>query len=449
MQRFAITNAIIFTVDPNNRVIPNGTLLVEGDRIVAVGPSTSIAIPDNIPCTDCRGQFALLPGLIDSHSHSSLLRGVTENMQLLDWLPHYQLEHRALTEEDAFHAARLCYLEALKNGTTCVLDMYRFMERCADAATEIGIRVNLAPYAADMPGKDFFATPAENQRLIHSHHNTRNGRVQVWMGLEHLFYCTPSAYQHAVHCAREYGVRIHTHACEQKEEEMAVLQQFGRRSISMLDHYGLLGEHTTIAHCVWLNDDEIQRLADTGTRVAHCPISNAKLASGIARVPEMRAAGISVGLGTDGNVCNNNLDLFEEMKFASLLQKASRLSATVLPADTLLRMATIDGARALGMDQHIGSIEAGKRADFILLDLQTPNLTPVAINDRGGNLLWNLVFSARGSNVSDVWVDGRQLLRNRIPTQVCEQTLLETAQRCALGLMERCDAIADQAVHVI
>ncbi|BDX18123.1 N-ethylammeline chlorohydrolase [Halopseudomonas aestusnigri] len=441
MNHFALHDAAIFTVDPGNRVIPRGTLIVEDGRISAVGPSDELIIPPGMPVIDASGH-ALLPGLIDAHSHSSLMRGVTENMQLMEWLPYYQLEHRALTEEYAFHSARLCYLEALKSGTTCVMDMYRFMHRCADAAGEIGLRVNLAPYVADDPGKDFFATRAENRALIHSHHGAQNGRIQVWMGLEHLFYCTPDAYREALECQAEYGVGIHTHACEQKEEDDAVKAHFGRRSIAQLDHYGILGERTLIAHCVWLNDAEIKRIADTGTSIAHCPISNAKLASGVARVPEMLAAGITVGLGTDGPVCNNSLSLFEEMKFASLIQKATRLDATVLPADQILRMATINGARALGLGDRIGSLEVGKQADLLLLDLAQPNLTPTEINTAGGNLLWNLVFAADARNVAAVWVDGQQLVANGRATRVNEQQVLSEAQQHGLALFQQCRDIS-------
>ena len=441
MNHFALHDAAIFTVDPGNRVIPRGTLIVEDGRISAVGPSDELIIPPGMPVIDASGH-ALLPGLIDAHSHSSLMRGVTENMQLMEWLPYYQLEHRALTEDYAFHSARLCYLDALKSGTTCVMDMYRFMHRCADAAGEIGLRVNLAPYVADEPGKDFFATRAENRALIHSHHGSQNGRIQVWMGLEHLFYCTPDAYREALECQAEYGVGIHTHACEQKEEDDAVKAHFGRRSIAQLDHYGILGERTLIAHCVWLNDEEIKRIADTGTAISHCPISNAKLASGVARVPEMLAAGITVGLGTDGPVCNNSLSLFEEMKFASLIQKATRLDATVLPADQILRMATINGARALGLGDRIGSLEVGKQADLLLLDLAQPNLTPTEINAAGGNLLWNLVFAADARNVAAVWVDGRQLIANGRATRVNEQQVLSEAQQHGLALFQQCRDIS-------
>lgn len=448
MNHFALHDAAIFTVDPHNRVIPRGTLIVEDGRISAVGPSDEVIIPPGMPVIDASGH-ALLPGLIDAHSHSSLMRGVTENMQLMEWLPWYQLEHRALTEEYAYHSARLCYLEALKSGTTCVMDMYRFMARCADAAGEIGLRVNLAPYVADAPGKDFFATRAENRALIHSHHGAQNGRIQVWMGLEHLFYCTPDAYREALQCQADYGVGIHTHASEQKEEDDAVKAEFGRRSIAQLDHYGILGERTLIAHCVWLTDDEIKRVADTGTGIAHCPISNAKLASGVARVPEMLAAGITVGIGTDGPVCNNSLSLFEEMKFASLIQKATRLDATVLPADQILRMATINGARALGLGDRIGSLEVGKQADLLLLDLSQPNLTPTEINAAGGNLLWNLVFAADARNVAAVWVDGRQLIANGRTTQVSEQTVISEAQQQGLALFQQCRDIAHLRTSMI
>ena len=441
MNSFAITNAAIFTVDPADRVIPCGTLIVQQGRIVSLGTTEAIQVPPDIPVIDASGH-ALLPGLIDCHSHSSLMRGVTENMQLMEWLPYYQLEHRALTEEYAFHSARLCYLEALKSGTTCVMDMYRFMHRCAEAAEEVGLRVNLAPYVADAPGKDFFASLAENHTLIHIHHGSQNGRIQVWMGLEHLFYCTADAYTQALQAQRDYGVGIHTHACEQREEDQAVERHFGRRSIAQLDHYGILGERTLLAHCVWLNDDEIKRIADTGTAIAHCPVSNAKLASGVARVPEMLAAGITVGLGTDGPVCNNSLSLFEEMKFASLIQKATRLDATLLPASQMLRMATINGARALGLDRDIGSLEVGKCADLLLLDLGMPNMTPAQVDAQGGNVLWNLVFAAGSQNVASVWVDGRQLIANGQTTRLNEREVILEAQAHGLALFERCRDIS-------
>ena len=448
MSSFAIRHAAIFTVDSRDRVIPDGTLVVEDGVISQVGEDSQVTVPEACEVIDARGH-ALLPGLVDCHSHSSLMRGVTENMPLMDWLPWYQLEHRAMTETFAYHSARLCYLEALQSGTTCVMDMFRYMDRCADAAAELGLRVQLAPYVADRPGKDFFTTREENRRLVRTHHDSQNGRVRVWMGLEHLFYCTEDAYREAAQLSREYGVGIHTHASEQKEEEQAVTAELGRRSLAMLDEYGILGERTLLAHCVWLNDEEIARVADTGTSIAHCPVSNAKLASGVARVPEMLAAGVTVGLGTDGPVCNNSLSLFEEMKFASLIQKATRLDAASLPADQILRMATIKGAKALGLDREIGSLEVGKKADLLLLDLARANLTPVNVDEQGGNLLWNLVFAAGSNNVAGVWVDGRRLIDRNGATGVAQQTVIAEAQQQGLALHEACRKLAHTRTSMV
>ncbi|WP_421655044.1 amidohydrolase family protein [Leptothermofonsia sp. ETS-13] len=433
-----IRHAIVFTVNADDVIYSDGTVVLQDDRIVDVGSSEEVFVPDDATQTiDCQGRMAVIPGLIDVHSHSSLLRGVTENLQLLDWLPRYQLEHRALNEEDAYYAALLCYLEALKGGTTCVVDMYRFMHRCADAAGVLGMRVNLVPYAADMPGKDFFETPETNRKLIETHHLSQNGRVRVGVGLEHLLYCSRDAFAKARAYSEEYGVRIHTHSSEQKEEVEAVVQHFGQRPIALFNELGILGEKTAIAHCVWLNEDEIKLLADTGTSVAHCPTSNAKLAGGIAPILEMKQAGITVGLGTDGNISNNNLDLFEEMKFASLLQKVHRYDAAALSAPETLRMATIEGAKLLGLDHEIGSIEAGKKADLLLVDLWQPNLMPLVWDNNDTNVLWNLVYAAHGSNVHTVFVDGEMVVQAGRSTRVNEAEVLEAIQGQTLDHLKR------------
>ncbi len=443
-----IQNAIAFTVDAQDTIHANAQIVLRGDRIESIGPNDTWP-SDATEILDCQGKMAAIPGLIDVHSHSSLLRGVTENLQLMDWLPRYQLEHRALTETDAYYAALLCYLEALKGGTTCVMDMYRYMHRCADAASDLGLRVNLVPYAADAPGKDFFETAATNRKLIETHHLSQNGRMRVWLGLEHLFYCTPEMFAHARACADEYGVGIHTHSSEQKEEVAAVEQHFGQRPIALFKDYGILGERTAIAHCVWLNDDEIKMLADTGTAVAHCPTSNAKLAGGIAPILALHQAGITVGLGTDGNISNNSLDLFESMKFASLLQKVKHYDAAALPAPQTLRMATIQGAKLLGLDHEIGSLEVGKKADLVLLDLQQPNLMPVVWNEGDVNVLWNLVYAARAANVHTVFVDGRKLVAAGQSTQVNEVEVLTAVQRQAQDLMGRRAAFNASLVPVV
>ncbi len=429
---------IIFTVDAADRIIKNGTVVIENGIIRRVGEKEEIPVPlgaDEI--IDGKNRMALLPGLIDTHNHSSLIKGVAENKRLIEWLPEYDLEHRACTEEDAYHAARLCYLECLKNGTTTIMDMYRFMDRSAEAAGELGIRLHLAPYAADISPYTFFESTASNEEAIKRLHMSQNGRIRVWAGLEDLFYCSGQMYQAAVRLQKEYGVGIHTHGCEQLEEEQTVIRKFGQSTIDVLEQRGLLGEKTLLAHCVWIHEKDMQKMADTGTSLAHCPISAAKLGCGVAPIPKMRAKGINVSLGTDGPIDNNSMDLFQEMKFASLIQKATHCDALVLSAKEMLRMATINGARSLNMEAEIGSIEAGKSADLILVDCFSPNLQPVYWEENETNLLWNMVFSARGSNVDTVLVQGEILLQNGRATKVDEAEVMEAAQEQGVDWMRR------------
>jgi 5-methylthioadenosine/S-adenosylhomocysteine deaminase len=449
MNNYIIKNAIIFTVNSSDQVFSNGTVVVQEGIITYVGPSEKIQLPSNeIPVIDAKWRMALIPGLIDVHSHSSLLRGFTENRQLMDWLPEYQLEHQVLTEEDAYAAALLCYTEAVKSGTTCVMDMYRFMHRCAEAANDVGIRANLVPYVATAAGKHFFESTQSNEKLVLSHHQSSGGKIRVWLGMEHLFYCTPETYKWAADFAKAHHVGIHTHSSEQKEEVAAVIQHFGKRPIELFYERGILGSQTVIAHCVWLNDQEIQLLATTGTAVAHCPISNAKLACGTAPILLMQKNGIRVGLGTDGPISNNNLDLFEEMKFASLMQKNALLDASVLPATNMLRMATIEGARVLGLDREIGSIEVGKQADLVLVDFWKPHLLPI-ITDQENPVLWNLIFAAKGSDVNSVFVKGELIVENGRLVKISETSVLELAMKQTHSLLKRRQQIKENAVKMI
>lgn len=431
MKCTVFTNVIIFTVNKNDRVIKNGTVVVEHGRITAVGPTATVALPANVDeIIDGQGTMALLPGLIDTHNHSSLMRGVAEDMRLVDWLPIYDLEHRACNEEDAYHAARLCYLECLKNGTTTIMDMYRYMHRSIEAAGELGIRLHVAPYAADIEPYTYFETTATNEKLIHTHHNSHNGRIKVWMGLENLYYCSEKMYRDALRLQKSFGIGIHTHGPEQEEEEQFIINKFGKSSIDMMEERGILGEKTLLAHCVWVNNNDIIKLAATGTNVAHCPTSAAKLGCGIAPIPAMLRQGVNVSIGTDGNIDNNSMDMFQEMKFASLLQKAAHCDASLMKAPEMLRMATINGAKSLNMEDEIGSIEVGKSADIILVDVFTPNLQPIYWNKQEDetNLLWNLVFSSRGSDINTVMVQGNILLKDGRATKVNEREIMTMAQ---------------------
>jgi len=242
-------------------------------------------------------------------------------------------------------------------------------------------------------------------------------------------------------CSREYiikcrkmadkhGVGIHVHLNESKSEVELCRQKYGKRPIEFVHELGLLGPDTVAAHCVWLSDREIEIMRDTGTHISYNPVSNAKLGNGVARVPDYLAAGINLGLGTDDAPCNNNNDMFEVMKYASLFQKAVHTDASLLPSEQILEMATRCGARALGMEDQIGTLEPGKKADIILVDLRTPSLTPV-FTGKNSNITAHLVYAAHGDNVDTVIIDGRIVMKNRQLLLVDEEKIIAEATTAA------------------
>ena len=445
--RTLIRGGIVLPMEGTKAVLDPGSVLIEGDRIAAVGPVDAVdADPRAAAATVVDvADHVVIPGLHNGHLHSGLLRGTAESMSLWDWLEAYvDPAHRVLTPEIAEAASYLAYTEGLKAGSVSVVDMWRFMEGSARAAGEIGIRATLVPYVADLPGYDYFETIESNVALLETHRTASDGRVRTWLGLEHLFYCSPDAFRTAAALAEAYDTGIHTHSSESIWEVQESLRQFGRRPIEELYNRGILGDRTLIAHCVWLDDREIELLAQTGTSIAHCPCSNMKLSSGPARIGDFRRAGIHVGLGSDGEKENNNLDLIEEMKFASLLQKVSTLDPTVGDPWDILDMATLDGARAQGLGELTGSLEVGKRADIVTVDLRKLHHTPV-LHGPDLNVAAHLVFAASGSDVDHVWVDGRLLVDGGEVRSVDELTVRLRAQAAAEELFERRRAHQEEA----
>ena len=438
----AIVNAAVYCCDDAFSCHNPGSVVFTGDTIAAVGPAGDVDVPEEADVIDAGGRLAVLPGLIDAHSHSSLLKGYSENAQLMDWLPEYQREHQVLTEDDAYFGYLVSYMEALKGGTTAVMDMYRFPHRGAEAAIALGMRAHLVPYAADHPTKHFFETLETSEQLIRDCHNAGDGRVKVWMGLEHITYCSEAMFRRVAELADDYGVRIHTHTSEQREEVDAVVELFGDRPVHVFNERGIMRPGTVLAHCVWLDDAEIAVLAETGTGVAHCPVSNMKLAGGAAPLDRFFAEGIVVGLGTDGGISNNSVSMWECMKIGSLLQKVTRLDATAVSASEALRMATIDGARLLGIDREVGSIEVGKEADLITVDLWQPHLLPVALAEGHDPILWNLVFAGRSSDVRHVWVKGRACVYDGEICGVDESEALAEIHERTVDLLSRREGIA-------
>lgn len=432
-----IRGGIVIPLEGRRAILDPGSVLIQGTDIVAVGPVEEVdAMTKDADVIDAAGH-AVIPGLHNCHLHSGLLRGTAESMSLWDWLKAYvDPAHRALTPEIAEAASLLCYTESLRAGTTSVMDMWRYMEGSARAAEEVGIRATLVPYVADAPGLDYFESLDSNRRLLETHREAAGGRVRTWVGLEHLFYCTTEAFREAVRLAEEFDTGIHTHSSESIWEVQESLSRFGRRPIEEFFNRGVLGPRTVVAHCVWLDDREISLLAQTGTSVAHCPCSNMKLSSGPARVGDLRKENITVGLGSDGEKENNSLDLFDEMKFASLLQKVSTLDPTSGDPWDVLDMATLSGARALGIESITGSLEPGKRADVVTVDLRALHMTPVMHGD-DFNVAAHLVFSASGHDVDSVWVDGRLLVRGGKVLSVDEEEVRLRAQAAAEELFAR------------
>jgi 5-methylthioadenosine/S-adenosylhomocysteine deaminase len=435
-----LTGGFVLPLAPTSRrrLIDPGAVLFDGELIIAVGTVDEVAahpLAAGAEVVDVTGR-AVIPGLHNTHLHSGLLRGTAEDLGLLDWLATYvDPMHRAVTADIAEDASRLCYAEALLGGTTSVMDMWRFLDRAAGAADTLGLRATLVPYVCDGPALDYFETLQSNRELLEQ--IGAGGRVRAWVGLEHLLYCTEPAYAAAVALAEEFDTGIHTHSSEQLAEVETVLEQFGRRPIHELAARGLLeGGRCVVAHCVQLDDGELDVLAATGSRIAHCPCSNLKLASGVARVPAMLQRGIAVGIGSDGEKENNSLDLFEEMKFASLLQKGIAGDPALGNAWDILAMATVEGARVLGLDSITGSLEPGKRADIVTVDLRKLHTTPLLHGD-DANIAQHLVFASNAGDVDSVWVDGKQLVAGHRLLSGDEEAIRTAAQSSAEELFAR------------
>ena len=414
MTDLILSAASVVTMDADNRVLTEGALAIAGGAITAVGPRAALeAAHPGVPVRHM-GDCVLMPGLVNTHAHSGFLRGTAEHLPVWDWLTqHINPMHRMLRPDEAEAASWLCYAEGLLSGTTTTLDMWRYMEGSARAAEALGNRLVAVPYVGEHPDYDYFDTLDTNEALIEGWQGGAGGRITVWVGLEHLFYADAAGQARAIDMAKRHGTGFHTHCSEAEIEVAEFTRRYGRRPMHVLADLGFFEcPRVLIAHAVWLDDAEVELIARHPVAVAHNPVSNMKLASGIAPVAEMLAAGVPVGLGTDGEKENNNFDMFEEMKAASLMGKLRHRDAAAMDSWECLRMATIGGARALGLDHLIGSLEPGKRADVIAIRKDTPRMTPFFAEGPWFNLQHNLVHAVRGSDVAMTMVEGRVLVED-------------------------------------
>ncbi len=401
-------------------------VFIEGSRIADLGPS--VEADQTIDGTD----LALLPGLINTHTHAAmtLFRGYADDMELHEWLQEkiWPLEQK-LQPEDIYWGTRLACLEMIRSGTTCFNDMYFHLEQQARAVEDAGIRAVLAEGFIDLldpeMGEELLSRSME---LIKKVKTMNCDRITLGLGPHALYTVSKESLQKMKEISDEEDMLIHFHLSETKEEVDNCRKEHGKSPTKYLQDIGFLGPKLLAAHSVWLDEEEIGLLGKAGVKVSHNPVSNMKLAVGGA-VPyrQMKKAGINVSLGTDGTASNNNLDMFESMKFASLLQKFAFNDPTIMPAEDAFKMATINGAQALGIDA--GVIEIGKLADLILVDLKSPSFNP------NHNLISNVVYSASGSCVDTMICNGKILMQGGVVDG--EEEVLDRAREVAEDLLRR------------
>lgn len=420
----------VLTVDEAGTVVPDGAVAVRDGEIVAVGPTaeltTRFTADESLDASNC----LVLPGLVNTHTHlaMTLLRGRADDVTLQGFLERVlKWEAQLLSPKNVAAAVRVAVAESVRAGVTSALDMYWFHEAAEQAAREAGWRLHTGPTFMDVPqppdGIAYEDRLAWARQDLAARGTPRPGNRPILFA-HSTYTLAPDQLVEIAALAREFGALLHIHAAENATEVATVEVKYGKRPVELLDSLGLLGPDLLLAHAVDLTGPEIAALARTGTSVAHCPVSNLKLGCGIAPVPRLLSAGVTVGLGTDGAVSSNTLDVLGAVRQAALVHKAGG-DPTAVGAEQAVRMATVEGAKALGLGDRLGSLEAGKRADLIVLDLNGPHLRP-------RHDPWStLAYAAHSADVRDTVVDGRVLMRNRTLTTLDEAAALADLEALA------------------
>ncbi len=432
-----ITGGTLVTMDAADSIVRSDLLIRDG-YIAAIG-EVQENVETVIDATNC----LVLPGFVQTHIHlcQTLFRGAADDLSLIDWLKkRVWLMEAAHSPESIASSARLGIAEMIKGGTTCALTMetVSHTSEVLRVVYESGFRATVGKCMMDKGDEVPSALKEHTQQsleesvaLLQEWHGKDDGRLRYCFAPRFAISCTRELLEKVGKLARQHGVMVHTHASENRTECEIVESEEGMRNVLYLDKVGLTGKHVALAHCVHLSDKEIETLSRTHTNVSHCPSSNLKLGSGIAPVTKLLAKGVSVSLGADGAPCNNRLDMFTEMRTAALLQKVLH-GPEVIPAKQALRMATIDGAKAMGLDSEIGSLEVGKRADLMLLKLGEAHTTP-----KPQDLVSTIVYSAEASDVQTVVIDGRVVMKDRELLTLNEARLISEADTEAASLVSR------------
>ncbi len=419
-----LKNAQLITINNQDEVIENGCVGISDNKLDYIGSYKPGFEEAYVRVIDCKGK-TVMPGFVNAHNHAAmtLFRNYADDMKLMEWLFEkiFPLEDK-LTGDAVYSASMLAIAEMLRSGTTTFSDMYFFMEDVARAVGESGIRAVLARGmhgdAADP--KDYRLK--ENLELFDKYNGAFNGRTSVMFGPHAIFTCTVPYMKMVFDKAKELGTTIQIHVAETKEEVKACLEKHGVTPVKLLYDAGLMDETVVMAHCVNLTEADIDMLAEKRVNVIHNPGSNLKLASGIAPIVKMLDKGINVGLGTDGASSNNNLDMLEELRMATYLQKVHMDDPTALPVDTVLRMATVNSARALGLGD-VGSLKVGMKADLIVVNTEKPQYYPKY------NIKSAIVYSGNSSDVETVIVDGKIIMEKGVILAFDEEKVLHEAQK--------------------
>ncbi|PKO05695.1 MAG: N-ethylammeline chlorohydrolase [Chloroflexi bacterium HGW-Chloroflexi-3] len=407
---FLLVGGTIVTMDSERRIIQNGIVAVKNSKIVWIGALDQVGTRFDPAQTLDVSEKVIIPGMVNAHGHwaMTLFRGLIDDCSLESWLEKiWKVEAVIISAKSVVAGSELAMIEMIRSGTTCAADMYWQYDETFEAVRRAGFRMVNGPSFANIPGFENRKDVNYNAAVEFLDRYHGDPLIHLRMQAHSTYTTNQKMLEDIVRIAEERNIGFITHASESKGELELVRKKYGKTPIEVLDSVGLLGEKTLLAHCVHLSDVEIERLAETHTSVAHCPSSNLKLSSGIARVAEMVRAGVNVSIGTDGAASNNDLDLFHEAQLAALVQKGITGDPTVLPGEKVFSMLTIDGARAVGLADRVGSIEVGKLADLVVVDFDSANLTPCY------DLYSHFIYAISASNVCHVMINGKMIMQNR------------------------------------
>ena len=412
----------------SDQIIENGFIAITGGRIAAIGQGYHGQLQPKE--TWDLSSSLIMPGLINAHTHAAMVffRGLADDLPLMEWLEKYifPAERKNVNEELVYLGTLLACAEMIRSGTTTFCDMYIFEKEVAQAAKKAGMRA--------VVGEVLYDFPSPNVKSIDEGLQYTADLAEIWKddpliipAVEpHATYtCSPGLIKRCKELSDVYSILLIIHLSETESEVKLVKEKHGLTPVFYLDHLGVLSERLIADHCVKVTEDEMELLKRYGVKVVHCPESNMKLASGVAPVPELLTKGVVVGLGTDGCASNNNLDMFQEMDTAAKLHKVYRGDPTAMNAISVVKMATINGAKVLGLENDIGSIEVGKKADLIIIDLNRPHLTPLY------DYYSQLVYAVNGSDVTGSIIDGRVVMRDGKLTTIDEKIVMKEVRRIA------------------